>query len=50
VPFYDELSVKNLWDEVKDDENLMQYFPGDKNSRKLPERNYFFGVLNTLYP
>ena len=27
VPLYEELSVKNLWAEFKEDKAFMQYFP-----------------------
>lgn len=50
VPQYDEISVKNLWAEVSQDPELMKYFPDTKCSSKLPERDYFFGVLCTLQP
>ena len=29
VPKYDELSVKNLWPQFENDENMMVFFPND---------------------
>lgn len=33
---------------MKDDPYLIQYMPDNPNDR-LPERDFFFGVLDTLY-
>ena len=50
VPHYDELSVKNLWPEVKKDGKFLQYFPSVYPKGKGPPRKYFFDVLNTVMP
>jgi hypothetical protein len=50
IPKYDELSVRNLWEEVMQDDDLRRYFPTIKNNSKLPNRDYFFGIINTLHP
>ena len=50
VPHYDELSVKNLWPEVKKDGNFLSYFPSVYPKGKGPPRQYFFDLLNTLMP
>jgi hypothetical protein len=49
VPNYGELSVKNMFEDVMRDPEVSQYLP-DKNmlSGKLPERDFFFGVLATI--
>ena len=49
VPNYKEISVTNLYDDAIKDPVLKKYLP-DKNqlSGKLPEREFFFGVLGTL--
>lgn len=49
VPNYKEISVTNLYDDAMKDPVLNKYLP-DKNqlSGKLPEREFFFGVLGTL--
>ena len=49
VPRYPELSVKNMYDDAMKDDVLMKYLPSKKQlSNKLPERDFFFGVLATL--
>ena len=47
VPHYDELSVKNLWPDVKKDPDFLRYFPSVYPKGKGPPREYFFNVLNT---
>lgn len=46
VPKFDELSVKNLFDRFKEDETIMKYMPNKTADGKLPDRTYFFNVLN----
>ena len=49
IPSYQELSVKNLYDDAMQDEVLAKYLPSKEQlSGKLPERDFFFGVLCTL--
>ena len=49
VPHYEELSVKNLYDDVMKDELVRDYLPElEQNSNKFPERDFFFGILGTL--
>ena len=50
VPHYDELSVKALWPEVNKDPQFTQYFPDKYPAGRGPPRQYFFDILNTLYP
>lgn len=50
VPRYDELSVKNIFPELKKDPIFMSYFPDSYPAGKGPPREYFFNVLNTLQP
>ena len=50
VPRYDELSVKKLWPSMSKDAKLMQFFPNDFAESRGPSRDYFFDILNTLYP
>ena len=46
---YEELSVKNMYDDAMTDETLTKYLPTRKQlSGKLPERHFFFGVMSTL--
>jgi hypothetical protein len=49
IPNYKELSVKNLYEDAMKDPLLAQYLPSKEQlSGKLPERDFFFGVLCTL--
>ena len=50
VPHYDELSVKNLYSEFKTDEKFMRFFADKYPDGKGPSREYFFNILNTIYP
>lgn len=49
IPQYNEISVKNLYDDAMKDPVLSKYLPSKEQvSNKLPERDFFFGVLCTL--
>lgn len=49
IPCYQEISVKNLYDDAITDPVLSRYLPTKEQlSNKLPEREFFFGVLCTL--
>ena len=48
VPFYDELSVRRLWPDMQKDKEFMDYFPSTLPKDRLPDRVYFFNVLNTV--
>jgi hypothetical protein len=49
VPSYQELSVKALYDDAMNEPTLKKYLPSRQQlSGKLPERDFFFGVLCTL--
>ena len=49
IPNYQELSVKNLYEDAMKDPVLAKYLPTKEQlSNKLPEREFFFGVLCTL--
>ena len=50
VSHYQELSVKNLWTDLKDDEQFKVYFCDEYPKDKMPARKYFFDILNTVYP
>ena len=45
---YDELSVSNIWPLMKQNAEFMQYFPDNFARGRLPAREYFFNVLNTI--
>ena len=48
VPRFDELSVKKFWPLMQPDKAFMLYFPDPKPDGRMPEREYFWNVLNTL--
>ncbi len=49
VPFYAEISVKNLYPDALNDSLLSSYLPSKEQlSNKLPERSFFFGIICTL--
>ena len=49
IPGYQELSVKNLYEDAMKDPVLTKYLPTKEQlSNKLPEREFFFGILCTL--
>ena len=48
VPEYKELSIKSVWPKFKDDKYLLQFLPDIKDDQ-LPEREYFYGILATVY-
>ena len=50
VPRYDELSVKKFWPFMQPDAAFMQYMPDPTADGRLPEREYFWNVLNTAQP
>ena len=48
VPLYDELSVIKLWPMMKKDEEFMKFFPTKMPKGRVPDREYFFNILNTF--
>ena len=49
VPNYPEISVKNLYDDAMGDPIVQNYLPTRQQlSNKLPERDFFFGIMCTL--
>ena len=45
---YDELAVKKFWPMMKTDATFMKYFPDKLPKGRLPDRDYFWNVFNTL--
>ena len=50
VPGYNELAVKRLWPDLSKDEAFTVYFQDKFADEKVPNRDYFFNILNSLYP
>ena len=42
--------MKKLYPDLKQDPNFQQYFADKYPEDKLPCREYFFNILNTVYP
>ena len=47
VPHYDEVSVKQLWPKMKLATDFMKYFPDKLPQGRLPNREYFFNIMNS---
>ena len=50
VPNSDELQVKKLWKDLKEDEAFRMYFQDEYAEDRGPYRKYFFDILNSIYP
>jgi hypothetical protein len=48
VPLYDELSVIKLWPMLQSDEAFMKHFPSKMAKGRVPDREYFFNLMNTF--
>jgi len=48
VPCYDELSVKNMYPNVLAFKEVMVYLPDRAPDGRLPERKFFWNILNTV--
>ncbi len=45
---YDKLAVKNMWPHCQDIPGIMRHFPDKLPKGRLPDREYFWNVINTL--
>ena len=50
VPKFDEVSVKKIWPMIKEDPDVLIYFPDEYPKGREPDRQYTFNVLNTIRP
>ena len=50
VPLYDELSVKNLYDDMIQYPEFRRYFPDRLPKGRQMDRSYFFNIMMTLNP
>ena len=48
IPRYEELSVKKLWPLMHNVKDFMVYMPDPSAEDRLPDRQYFWNVLNTV--
>ena len=47
IPNYPEISVKGLWDKIKEDNEVHKYFPNFKVNQH-PEKTFLFDILSTI--
>ena len=50
MPKWDELSVKHMWPKMKAIEGFMLYMPDRLPKKILPDREYFFNIMNSVNP
>ena len=50
VPLFDELSVIKIWPMTKENKQIMKYFPTKLPKGRVPDREYFFNIMNTFQP
>ena len=50
VPPYEELAVGQIFNQVKEDEHVMQHLNHYADIKELPEHSFFYTVLGTLHP
>lgn len=48
VPKYEELSVKLLYPQAMEDDEINAYLPDMRGKCKPLDRSFFFNILNTL--
>ena len=50
VPHYDELGIRNIMPQLKDDVTFNRYFPDKLPKGRTMDRAYFWNILNTIRP
>jgi len=48
MPSFDEISVKELWPKMHDHEEFMRYFPAKFPKGRVPDKAYFFNIMNSV--
>jgi hypothetical protein len=48
APKFKELSVQKVLEAIKSDTEVMKYIPDEKMSKKTPDRDFIFDVVNTI--
>ena len=49
IPSYPELATKHVWPLIKENHDLLFYFP-DLKDNQLPEKDFMYGIIWTLLP
>ena len=50
LPHYSELCMKNIIEQVKDDEQIKSYLHDDFKDKKRPSRQFLINIIGTIYP
>ena len=50
VPPYEELAVKEIFEQVREDPNIMMYLNYYSDVKELPEHKFFYTVLGSIEP
>ena len=50
ISHFEEISVRRLWTELKNDQQFAMFFPDVYPENKFPPREYFYNILNSVYP
>ena len=50
LPFYSELKMANMIDQVKSDNEIKRYLPNDFATKKKPSREFLINIIGTVYP
>lgn len=50
VPKYKELCVKKVMEAIVNDAELIKHLPDLTMSKKLPDRDFLFNIINSLRP
>ena len=48
IPHFPELTVRNMWKDLKNNKYFMSYMPTMPEG-KFPPKEYFYNVLNTVF-
>ena len=48
IPHFEEFSVKNIWNQYKNDHFVLTYHPIVRLNN-LPDRKYLMNIINTIY-
>ena len=49
VPLYDELAVAKIWPMMQGEAIFMKHFPEKMAKGRMPDREYFYNILNTFH-
>jgi len=50
IPAFKEFTVAKLYEMCSSDPTIMVYLPDLEMSKKMPDREFCYNILHTLYP